>query len=94
MSSEEDDMTDSVECCGWASWGELAGMGDGSVKVEEWEERGARAAIAGPQHGSSPDAVLVGVAARGVAAIRHSGQRARAELAVLRWRLAERNKRG
>lgn len=87
-------MTDGVECCGWASWGELAGMGDGRVKVNAWEEPGERAAIAESPCGSSPDASSAGVAARGVAAIRHSGQRARAELAVLRWRLAERNKRG
>ncbi len=90
-------MTNSVECCGWASWGELAGMGDGRVKVEEWDERderSARAAIAESQQGGSPDALRAGAAARGVAAMKHSGQRARAELAVLRWKLAERNKRG
>ncbi len=87
-------MTDSEECCGWAAWGELAGMGDGRVRVDAWEEWSASAAGSEAEIESTGDALQAGVAARAGGASRHSGQRARAVLAVSRWKLAERNKRG
>jgi hypothetical protein len=86
-------MTSSAECCGWASWGELAGMGDGRVRVEVWDQRGAGAAGAEVGGASSSDASQTDAAAHGVRTVRYSGRRARAAMAISRWRLAERNKR-
>jgi hypothetical protein len=74
-------MSDSNECCGWASWGELAGMGDGRTSVSGWE------GPEGDRH-SSGRAADEGTAAGHW----HSGYRARRRLAALRWRLGERNK--
>ncbi|HEU6449840.1 MAG TPA: hypothetical protein VFT57_00370 [Gemmatimonadaceae bacterium] len=87
-------MTERGECCGWASWGALVGMGDGSVMVDAWEPQDAgvgraQSESASPGDTSKADARLSGVAAR-----KHSGRRARAELALSRWKLGERNKRG
>ncbi len=93
-------MRDSNECCGWASWGELAGMGDGHVAVDLWDAEDAGAAVdeltapksalrAGATMGAESDEA----AAPAVAAL-HSGKPARVRIAMSRWRLAERNKRG
>ena len=71
------------ECCGWASWGELAGMGDGHTAVDGWERPEGDAGSCGRERASTANAPRW-----------HSGRRARAQLAMLRWRLGERNKRG
>ena len=76
-------MTDNTECCGWASWGELAGMGDGRVRVDAWDGEV-----------SSDETLRAGASTPAIVAGRHSGRRARAQLVISRWRLAERNKRG
>jgi hypothetical protein len=87
-------MTDNTECCGWAWWGVLAGMGDGRVRVDEWEGE-ERVAVGAKRGGASSDETFrAGASAPAIAAVRHSGRRARAQLVVSRWRLKERNKRG
>ncbi len=87
-------MTERGECCGWASWGALVGMGDGSVTVDAWEERDADADCAQSEGGRSGEAPKADAWVPGIAARKHSGRRARAELALSRWKLGERNKRG
>ncbi|HEY9426977.1 MAG TPA: hypothetical protein VIR34_07475 [Gemmatimonadaceae bacterium] len=87
-------MTDNTECCGWASWGELAGMGDGRVRVDAWD--GEETVAVGAERGgvSSDETLRAGASTPAIVAGRHSGRRARAQLVISRWRLAERNKRG
>jgi hypothetical protein len=87
-------MTERGECCGWASWGALVGMGDGSVTVDAWEERDARAGGAQSESARSGDVPKADARMSGIVRGAHSGRRARAELALSRWKLAERNKRG
>jgi hypothetical protein len=83
FSVEGDRMPDNGECCGWASWGELAGMGDGRTSVSGWERlEGDRYSSGGEQDGAT------------AASHWHSGSWARRRLATLRWRLGERNKHG
>lgn len=90
-------MAENTECCGWASWGELAGVGDGSVSAESWEERKEVPPDTKLRSASSDDSSDSSHASRPAPAItgdRRSGRRARAQLAVSRWRLGERNKHG
>jgi hypothetical protein len=86
-------MTEQGECCGWASWGALAGMGDGSVRVDTGEEQDKGACSAQVEAGSG-EVPTKNEWTSGTTQERHSGRRARAELALSRWKLAERNKRG
>ena len=71
------------ECCGWASWGELAGMGDGHTAVEGWERAQVNAGSCARERAGTAKAPRW-----------HSGRRARTRLAMLRRRLGERNTRG
>lgn len=87
-------MRERGECCGWASWGALAGMGDGSVAVEAWEEPGVEAGSVQSEDARSGEAPTSDAWKSKSAPGRHSGRRARAALALSRWKLGERNKRG
>lgn len=87
-------MTERGECCGWASWGALAGMGDGGVTVDAWEELDAEAGSAQSEGARSRGARKSDAWMSEVAPGKYSGRRARAALALSRWKLGERNKRG
>jgi hypothetical protein len=87
-------MTNNDDCCGWASWGELAGMGDGRVSVDSWERKEVTPPGVERERARAKDASRTGAATPGIVTGRCTGRRARAQLALSRWRLAERNKRG
>lgn len=87
-------MVERDECCGWASWGELVGMGDGSVTVDAWEQRGAGAGCAQSGRAGTEDAPKAEARMSGSDATRSSGRQALAALALSRWKLAERNRHG
>ena len=74
-------MASNTECCGWASWGDLAGMGDDCGATDGWDQAKRSVEISAREDAS-----------RAAAVRRCSGRRARAHLATIRWRLRERNK--
>ena len=97
-------MAGNTECCGWASWGELAGMGNGRIVVDDWGGAERPSAMRSREEASETIPISLvdrshRVPAResaprsGTSAARwRSGHRARAHLATLRRRLRERNK--
>ena len=69
-------MTDNTECCGWASWGELAGMGDGRVRVDAWD--GEETVAVGAERGgvSSDETLRAGASTPAIVAGRRLQDRA------------------
>jgi len=60
-------MAERAECCGWASWGELVGIGDGRTRVEAWEREDA--VVADPEsvsasQGDSPNFITIDISNR------------------------------